>query len=120
MAHDLLDELDDPRKKLETLDHDKIYFGKHKGKTPAQIAEIDEGYVRWAYETVTHANRPVFCSEALYRDCGGKGKSKQQQLGAQKTGSYTPAKPYVAPFENNNQAKVDKFGFNDMDDDIPF
>lgn len=104
---------DEPNKKQELtpeqLDKKPIYFGKHKLKTPEQIAEIDPQYVKWAYETVTHNSRLVFCSEALYRECGGKGKSrleqeeKKKEQEARKPNSYRPAS-----------------SFDDMDDNIPF
>lgn len=84
----------------EQLDNKPIWFGKFKGKTPTWIAEEgDKGdsYVRWAYETVSHSSRPVFCSEALYKACGGKGKSALAQAEAKalaerkKPNSYRPA-----------------------------
>ncbi len=96
----------------EQLDNIVIDFGKHKGKTPSQLAEGDRDdvqYVKWAYEKVIRHNRPVFCSEVLYKECGGKFKSAKEQAEAKKAAevkkpnSYRPAT-----------------SFDDMDDDIPF
>lgn len=67
------DFLDRPesRNSGKMLDHSPLKFGKFKGKTPAVVAEEDQQYLVWAYETVGNFD---VCSEALYKDCGGKGK----------------------------------------------
>jgi len=49
----------------EELDHTPLDFGKHAGKTPSEIAEIDPGYVVWMYHEFD--NQP--CSKALYKAC---------------------------------------------------
>lgn len=49
----------------EELDHSPIDFGKHNGKTPSEISEIDPGYVIWMYQNFN--NKP--CSKALYEAC---------------------------------------------------
>lgn len=46
-------------------DTSPLVFGKYKGKTPEQVAEIDPSYVVWMYETV----KPAPCSTALYDAC---------------------------------------------------
>ncbi len=96
------------------IDFQPLRFGKHKGKTPEVISDLDPKWLRWAYENVT--NFPT-CSAALYKDMGGK-LSK-----AKAAARSTAEKPYRAPYENTNHApaKPDKFGFDmDLDDDIPF
>lgn len=91
-------------KSPEELDHTPLTFGKYKGMTPSEVAEIEPTYLRWMYEEVK--NKPT-CSELLYRDCAGK-KSPQVKVWrkpedrAPKTGAHI------------------KNHFDDMDDDIPF
>lgn len=46
-------------------DHTPLTFGKYKGKTPEEVAEICPSYVVWMYENV----KPVPCSKALRDDC---------------------------------------------------
>lgn len=50
----------------EILDHTPLLFGKHKGSTPSQVADIDPTWLIWAYETI-HDKR--ICSRALYDAC---------------------------------------------------
>ena len=47
------------------LDETPLTFGKYKGKTPEEIAEIDESYIVWLYENV----EPKKCSKQLYLAC---------------------------------------------------
>ena len=49
----------------EELDHTALDFGKHNGKTPSEISEIDPQYVIWMYQTFE--SKP--CSKALYDAC---------------------------------------------------
>lgn len=52
---------------LPTIDLDAmpLTFGKHKGKSPSQIAdEGDYSYITWLYETI----EPKRCSKELYKD----------------------------------------------------
>lgn len=49
----------------EELDHTPLDFGKHNGKTPSEIAEIDPKYVIWMYHEFD--NQP--CSKVLYNAC---------------------------------------------------
>lgn len=53
--------------KEEKLDHTVLTFGRHRGKTPSEVAEIAESYIVWLYETI----KPERCSKALYLDCKG-------------------------------------------------
>ena len=46
-------------------DHTPLSFGKYKGKTPEEIAEIDGSYVVWMFENVT----PIPCSKELAEAC---------------------------------------------------
>ena len=46
----------------EKLDHTPLTFGKYKGKTPSEIAEVNESYIRWMFETILDKN---LCSDAL-------------------------------------------------------
>lgn len=114
-AHNAMFPDDDPVGKEDALDHRKCGFGKWKDLTPIEISELprarDREYIIWAYETVERHDRPVFCSEALYRSMGGKGKSARQQRldkEAAEERRHAPAPPRPAT------------GFDDMDDDIPF
>lgn len=100
----------------EQLDKSPLDFGKHRGRTPEMLAEgskDDKQYVVWAYENVVRYNRPVFCSEVLYKECGGKFKSKKQQEEAK----VLATRKIPADVRNPPGARQ---GFNDMDDDIPF
>ncbi len=47
----------------EQLDHTPIGFGKHAGKTPEEVAELDPEYLIWAYTSLDKK----LCSSALYR-----------------------------------------------------
>ena len=49
----------------EMLDHLPMEYGKHAGKTPSEIAEIDPGYICWLYDEI----HPKRCSRALVVDC---------------------------------------------------
>lgn len=49
----------------EELDHTALDFGKYKGKTPSEIAEVDAKYVIWMYQNF--GSKP--CSKALYDAC---------------------------------------------------
>jgi uncharacterized protein (DUF3820 family) len=42
-----------------------LNFGKYEGKTPEEIAEIDEGYIVWMYDNVT----PKYCTKELRDYC---------------------------------------------------
>lgn len=105
----------------EALDHTPLTFGMHKGKTPEQVAEMGvrgESYIRWLYETVS--DKPT-CSAALYKECKGT------SIKAIRATRMNPAHgaPYgTGSYEGvgggHQHAKVDRFGFDDMDDDIPF
>lgn len=82
------------------IDHTPLTFGKYVGKTPNEIAEIDERYICWMFREVK--NRPT-CSELLYKACG---------CGSLPATSSTTKKP-----ENNMHVKNN---FDSYDDDIPF
>ena len=102
-----------PISRGQQLDHTPLGFGMWKGKTPSQVAEAGqrgESWLRWAYESLD--NPP--CSEALYRSCGGKSRSKKEILQAKiAERRYNPAQ--------DETRKVDRHGFDsDLDDDIPF
>lgn len=47
------------------LDKTPLGFGKHKGKTPEEIADVDPGYIVWLYENV----KPPKVSRTLYVAC---------------------------------------------------
>jgi hypothetical protein len=49
----------------DALDTAKLVFGKHKGKTPREVACIDPEYVVWMYD----ATRPTPCSRELALLC---------------------------------------------------
>lgn len=57
----LFKDLKDPKPNYD----DPLRFGKHKGMTPEEVAEIDPGWVVWAYDTCN----PKPCSKALAIDC---------------------------------------------------
>lgn len=106
---------DDPLKPNElpgeVLDQMPLDFGKFKGKSPAWIAEFGEkgeSYITWAYETVERYNRKVFCSETLYRACGGKFKSAKQQR---------EEKQKIVPYKHHHPEDDRVPG---IDDDSPF
>lgn len=47
------------------IDNIPLSFGKHKGKTPAELAGSHAGYVVWLFENVT----PCPVSKDLYDAC---------------------------------------------------
>jgi hypothetical protein len=47
------------------LDQTRLGFGKHRGKTPREVAQVDPDYVVWMY----HEVRPTPCSRDLYLTC---------------------------------------------------
>lgn len=62
------------------LDSTPLKFGKFKGKTPEWISENapkGDNYLCWAYETVAQFD---VCSDAMYRDIGGRGTRAVLQL----------------------------------------
>lgn len=96
----------------EQLDRVPLDFGKWRGKSAEQLAEgtkDQQQYVVWAYENVVRYNRPVFCSEVLYKECGGKFKSAKEQAEAKKAAEASKPNSYRPATS-----------FDDMDDDIPF
>ena len=48
-----------------SLDTTVLTFGKHKGKTPEQVSDIDPAYIVWLYDTLT----PRRCTKSLYLAC---------------------------------------------------
>ena len=46
-------------------DSTPLAFGKHKGLTPKEIADIDPNYIVWAFENLD--NKP--CTPRLYEMC---------------------------------------------------
>lgn len=48
-----------------SLDETPLPFGKWKGRTPEQVADVDPGYIMWLYENV----QPKRCSRGLYLAC---------------------------------------------------
>jgi hypothetical protein len=51
--------------KDEHLDDQKLTFGKHKFRTPHEIAEDDPSYIVWLYENIN----PKVVSKSLYIAC---------------------------------------------------
>ena len=47
------------------LDKTPLTFGKHRGKTPDEISEIDPSYIVWLYNNI----KPHKCSEWLKEVC---------------------------------------------------
>lgn len=47
------------------IDTRPVSYGKHKGLTPEEIAEIDPGYIVWLVDNVSIN----VCSPLLYRAC---------------------------------------------------
>jgi NADH:ubiquinone oxidoreductase subunit len=98
-----------------TLDHRPLRFGKYRGKTPAEISEIDPQYLVWMHENVlTHWNM----SDLLYRECVAEAKKKQNR------GAYTPAPKTDRPSGTSLRVK-DHFdlpdeSYDDMSGDVPF
>ncbi len=50
---------------LKQLDDTPLAFGKHKGKTPNEIADDNPSYVVWAYENIERK----ICTQHLYEYC---------------------------------------------------
>lgn len=50
---------------VNPIDDQPLTFGKHAGKTPMAVAEIDAAYVVWLYDTV----KPPKCSKGLRDHC---------------------------------------------------
>lgn len=53
---------------LKQLDDTPLAFGKYKGKTPNEVAEINPGYIVWMYENIEREN----CTHRLYKECGAQ------------------------------------------------
>lgn len=49
----------------ERLDSTPLRIGKHRGKTPLEVSEVDPDYLVWAYDTWV----PKPCSRLLYEAC---------------------------------------------------
>ncbi len=58
----LEDELNKPVKDIDEI---PLTFGKHKGLTPDEVAEIDPEYIVWMYNTI----EPKRCSKDLAIAC---------------------------------------------------
>lgn len=50
---------------MSDLDTTPLTFGKYKGQTPEDVAELDPSYIVWLFDTVT----PKRCSKALALAC---------------------------------------------------
>jgi hypothetical protein len=99
------------------LDATPLKFGKFRGKTPEEISNMsprDAQYLVWAYETVGNFD---VCSEALYRELGGKWK--RAEATRKKANSDYVAPPDRYESRGHSHAKPAS-SFDDMDDDIPF
>ncbi len=48
-----------------SLDDTPLSFGKHKGKTPFEVAAVDPGYIVWMQANVN----PPKCSCELAQEC---------------------------------------------------
>ena len=59
-------------------DHTPLAFGKYKGKTPEEVAELDPSYVVWMYENV----KPAPCSKALAVDCEQDQRDDEEEWAA--------------------------------------
>jgi hypothetical protein len=53
----------------DILDHTPLKFGKHAGKTPDQISEIDPSYIVWMWNEWKASGKPPPCSKLLYVAC---------------------------------------------------
>lgn len=129
----------------EDLDHTPLKFGKFKGKTPEWVSENEllaagrKSWLIWAYETVGNGD---VCSEALYREMGGKHSRakpdpekpdyrKWKPEAQQHLPDFPETREEAAAREAANDAR-DRYNsrgfspakpassFDDMDDDIPF
>lgn len=49
----------------DLLDKSRLQFGKHRGKTPREVAQVDPNYVVWMYMEV----KPTPCSRDLFLTC---------------------------------------------------
>lgn len=68
----MLDDTPTPECPVEAdPDNTVLTFGKHRGKTPEQLSNLDPHYIVWAYETIKDK---VICSDAMYRFCKAKPK----------------------------------------------
>jgi hypothetical protein len=65
--------------KEEELDFRPLTFGKYRGKTPEQVAEIDPSYVCWMYKEV----KPTPCSLALQVVCENEVRESKAEWGSQ-------------------------------------
>jgi hypothetical protein len=121
----------------QTLDFEPLKFGRFKGKTPEQVAELpmrDRQYLVWAFENVGNFD---VCSSALYRDLGGKGSRAKVESGKRDQRKYKPEQKNITVDQETGELFGDRYssrasspakqtpalfkpGFNDMDDDIPF
>jgi len=50
---------------MKDKDNEPLAFGKYKGKTPNEIADVDIGYIVWMYDNV----KPRVCSKELRDAC---------------------------------------------------
>ena len=50
---------------MMTIDDIPLTFGKYQGKTPDQIAEIDDQYIIWMYDNIEKKH----CSKELRDSC---------------------------------------------------
>jgi hypothetical protein len=48
------------------IDDEALTFGKYRGRTPNQVAEVDPSYVIWMFESVKNFQT---CSPELYDAC---------------------------------------------------
>ena len=55
-----------------------LSFGKYKGKTPEEIAEIDGSYVVWMFENVKQQT----CSKELAEACEADEREDEEEWGA--------------------------------------
>jgi hypothetical protein len=130
MSTDPFDDLDgvDSSKSVspEEIDHTPLKFGKHKGKTPSQVALLEEGersqWLVWAYENVGNFD---VCSATLYRDLGGRRSRAVAQPGRPNSRTDVPAQTYTDDRYTSRASAPAKprtgfEDFDDFDDDIPF
>lgn len=91
-----------------------LTFGKYRGLTPDYVAEKDPSYIVWAYGTIT--NR-VVCSFPLAKKCGfidliGRDPSARN-LPLSDSNENRRKNPYSKDPDHD-------YGYEDMDDDLPF
>jgi len=53
------------KKNVSNIDHIRLNFGRHNGKTPDQVSVIDPNYIIWMWDKFDDPP----CSEALYNFC---------------------------------------------------